>query len=552
MNAVAAPVPDVVERGVVTAVQQHAAEAGARILRQGGNAADAAVAVVLAQGVVDPMRCGIGGGGMALVHDGKTGETTVLNFYGQAPAAARSDMFEHTGHVGTLFKVKGMENQFGYRASIIPGLVRGLDELHRRHGSGTVPWADLLQPAIEYAEDGFLAYPFWVRDFVPEPPSDNPFAGLSTRTLLHSEGSRAIFAPDGRLPKLGDRVIQREYGATLRRIAQQGAEEFYVGETAERIIADYQAHGGLLTADDLRDYPIRESRPAEGTYQGLTIRTEGAPSVGPTFLQYLNILEGWDLPSFDLNSPEYVDRLTRALNVVFQDRFDYMGDPAVVDVPLDRLLDKGYATQCRDEVEAAMAAGRPQERPGQEPRVGHGSRETTHTTVVDVEGNAVQVTHSLGSSNGMVTPGLGFLHNNHMIQYDPRPGQPNSIVAGGQPNIGGGPAVVLQDGVFRLGFGSPGGGRKVSGMSQMLAAMTNFGLDAQSACNLDRFHAEDVPMEVECDLYFDPRCAVALTQMGYDVDLTTSSARIPAVERTPEGQLRGVTDYRGDRGVAYA
>jgi gamma-glutamyltranspeptidase/glutathione hydrolase len=533
--------------GVVAAVQQYAADAGAEILAAGGNAADAAVATVLAQGVVDPYRCGIGGGGVALVRDGDSGETSILSFYGYAPGAARSDMFEPVGHRGTLFQVKGEANQYGYRASVVPGLIRGLAELHASSGSGRIPWARLFEPAIRLASDGYLVYPFLARGFLRD--SDVPFQGVARRTCTYSPAAAQIFAPDGEFPRLGQCFRQADYGATLSRIAEQGADEFYEGETAERIVADFAAHGGPITADDLRSFRPSGAPVLEGSYRGLRLLTESAPSVGPTLLQFLRVLEGWDLASLGWNSFGYVHRAIPALNLVFQDRMAHIADPDTVDVPLEWLLSAENAGAHRATIETALTgAAQPALAAASGP--GNGSKETTHTTVVDNEGNAVLVTHSVGSGSGIITPGLGFMHNNHMIQFDPTPGRPNSIAPGKRPNVGGAPVLVLSSEGLRLAMGSPAGGYKVSAMAESLIGVVDFGFDAQYAISADRFHAEDVPLVVELDLRFNPRTATELAASGYEVTFTEYGARIAGVQQHPDGRLTGLADPRGDCGIA--
>lgn len=533
--------------GVVAAVQQSAADAGAEILAAGGNAADAAVATVLAQGVVDPYRCGIGGGGVALVHDGETGQTSILTFYGYAPAAARGDMFEPVGHRGTLFQVRGEANALGYRASIVPGLIRGLAQLHASWGSGRIPWARLFEPAIRLASDGFLVYPFLARGFLRD--SAVPFQGVARRTCTYSPAATQIFAPHGEFPRLGQCFRQADYGATLSRIAEQGADEFYEGETAERIAADFAAHGGLITADDLRSFRPAGTPVLEGSYRDLRLLTESAPSVGPTFLQYLRVLEGWDLAALGWNSFGYVEPAIRALNLVFQDRMAHIADPDSVDVPLDWLLSAENARAHRTTIEAALTgAMQPELTAAVSP--GSGSKETTHTTVVDKHGNAVLVTHSSGSSSGVVTPGLGFMHNNHMIQFDATPDRPNSIAPGKRPNVGGAPVLVFGSEGLSLAMGSPAGGYKVSAMAQSLIGIVDFGFDAQHAISADRFHAEDVPLVVDLDPRFNPRTATELAASGYEVAFSEYGARIAAVQRHPDGRLTGLADPRGDCGIA--
>ncbi len=529
--------------GAVAAVQRYAAAAGATILAAGGNAADAAVAVAFAQGVVDPYRCGIGGGGMALSHDGATKSTSVLEFYGTAPSAARVDMFTPVGHWGTLFEVAGHANQFGHRASIVPGLVRGLARLHAEHGSGRVSWSAVLEPAVVLADGGFAAYPYFVRPMQQQ--SDHPFLGVARRTVTYAEPVRRVFAPDGEPPVIGQRFRQPDYARTLRRIAEHGPDDFYLGETAQRIVADFAANDGLLTEADLAGFTPRETPTLTGSYRDRRVVTEGAPSVGPTFLQLLRVMDGWapaDLPRW---STAYSARLIRAMNLVFGDRAEFIGDPEHTDVPLEMLLSEARADEHRATIAADVTG------PHRTPHTGSGSRETTHCTVVDESGTAVLITHSVGSGSGVVTPGLGFMHNNHMIQFDPRPGRPNSIAPGKRPNIGGAPALVFDRDELVLAMGSPGGGLKATGMAQVLANITDFGMSPADAVIADRVHAEDIPMVVAMDPRFPPNVVVELAERGYQVDLSDYGARIAAVARDPEtGALTPLADPRGDQGVA--
>ena len=538
--------------GVVAAVQQYAADAGARMLRRGGNAADAAVAAALAQGVVDPYRCGIGGGGVALIQTAGTQEVSLLSFYGHAPAGSSATMFTPVGQWGSLFSVRDQANQFGYLASVVPGMIRGLADLWSGHGSGRISWREVCEPALELASDGFVTFPFFTRAFGPE-HADHPFLGVTRRTCTFTADAAKIFAPDGAFPELGARFRQADYARTLERIAAQGPEEFYEGETARRIAADFAEHGGLIDERQLNTYRTMTTPVLRGSYRGLELLTEDAPSIGPTFLQLMRLLECWDLRSFGSNTTPYTMRFIRALNAVFQDRANFIGDPDVVEVPLPRLLSEDHARELAGSIEVSIQDPGVRLGDGRDTattRITSGSSDTTHVTVVDDEGNAVLVTHSIGSGSGVVSPGLGFLHNNHMIQFNPLPGLPNSIVPGKRPNVGGAPVLVKRDGELVLALGSPAGGHKASAMAQMLVGIVDFGLDAQAAVELDRLHAEDQEGIVDLDIRFDPRTATDLAASGYRVAFTDYGARIAAVTREADGRLQGIADPRGDRGVA--
>lgn len=412
--------------GVVTAVEQLAAEAGAEILRAGGNAADAAVAAAFAQGVVNPVRCGIGGGMMGQFYDAAAGGTQTLWSMGCAPARAHDSMFIPISNWGTLFKVEGALNQLGYQATVVPGFVRGAFDAFTRYGSGRVTWRDAIAPAIRLAAEGFKVYPHVYEMWMPG-TSPHDFIGVGLKTITLTPESAAIYVhPDGGIYQIGEVLVQQDYATTLQRIADHGVEEFYRGETAERIAADFADHDGYLSLADLNGFQSQVYEPLRCGYRGHELITEDAPSVGPTFLEIMNILEGWDVASLGWNTPDYLDRLARAMHLAFRDRAEQIGDPLVVDVPLGRLLSKDYAASLRNAIDSGTdVAGR--KRGNVHDNGLSAPSETTHVTVVDSEGNAAAITHSIGSGSGVVTPGLGFLHNNHMIQFDARPGMPNSI-----------------------------------------------------------------------------------------------------------------------------
>jgi gamma-glutamyltranspeptidase/glutathione hydrolase len=534
--------------GVVASVESHGADAGGEILERGGNAADAAIAAAFAQGVSDPLRCGIGGGGGGLFYDSESDDIGCVWSVGRAPMKAHERMFTPTGHWGTLFRVEGAKNQLGYEASIIPGFVRGMELIFQRHGSGRVTWAELLAPAIRLAYEGMDVYPF-LAGMWAEPAADtNDFIGVGQKTILQTEESKRIYLrPDGSFYEIGDSLLQEDYGRTLERIASGGADEFYEGETAHLIAADFANNGGYLTLDDLRNYHADVVEPIESTYRDLRIVTEDAPSVGPTTLEVINILEGWDIASLGANTADYIDRLARALNRAFIDRADHIGDPEMIDVPLARLVSKEYADEVRKEIEESIVKG--EQRPAAAAL--SGPSETTHVTVIDGDGNAATITHSVGSASGVVTPGLGFYHNNHMIQFDARPGRPNSIAGGKRPNAGGAPILAFREGGLSLAMGSPAGGRKVSAMAQVLVNIVDFEMDAEAAVSAPRIHAEDLPMVLSVEPQFDPRVTVDLARRGHSIVMESYGARVQAVTRDPGlGHLDGGTDPRGDRGLA--
>lgn len=540
--------------GVISCVESLAADAGARMLRLGGNAADAAIATAFAQGVVDPIYCGIGGGFHGLFHDAARGETKVVMAGGNAPIAARPDMWKPVSRWGAMWEVEGRQNRLGYQASMVPGFVRGAAAALDRFGSGKLSWRELLQPAIELASDGFEVYPYLYRLWMPRTDHMNGFLeSLDGPTVLgHTPASRAIYLQsDGRVFEVGDRLVQTDYGDTLDRLARNGPDDFYDGEIAEQIVQDFQANNGLLSADDLAGFRAEVGDPAVTSFRGLQVLSEPAPTVGVITLEILNIIEAWDLRALGWNSPEYLDRLARAMHAAFKDRMSVLGDPRFVDVDERALLSKDYAQTVRESIERDLGrrcqireAGRgaPALRPPRD--------ETTHVSVIDRGGNAAAITHSVGMSSGVVTPGLGFQHNCHMVMFDPVPGRRNSIAAGKRPITGGGPVLFMRDGRPSLLIGSPAGARKVTALIQAMLNVSDFGMSLQQAVSADRIHTEDDPATVIVEPYFPKEPLIGLANLGNRIRYDWYTARLAAVSRDSDGRLEAGTDPRGDMGLA--
>jgi gamma-glutamyltranspeptidase/glutathione hydrolase len=533
-------------RGVVVSVESVADEAGAEMLRRGGNATDAALATAFAQGVVDPIYCGIGGGFHGLFHDAATGTTMTVMAGGRAPAAARPDMWRPTGRWGALWTVEGDKNRYGYQASMIPGFVRGAGEAFHRFGSGRITWRELIEPAVTLADDGVRVSPYLYRIWMPSTERMRPFleSGDGPTVLSQTpECARIYLKDDGSVYGVGELLVQRDYARTLQRIAELGPDEFYEGETADHIVADFQRNGGLLSRDDLADYRPDVAPPLAGTFRDLDVLTEGVPTVGPVTVEILNVLDGLDLAHLGWNSPRYLGCLARAMHLGFRDRMELLGDPDFVDVPLERLLSKEYAADLRRELEDGAAA----ERAG----VGAAApSETTHTSVMDEHGNAAAITHSLGLSSGVVTPGLGFQHNCHMIMFDPVPGRRNSIAPGKRPITGGGPVLFRRRAEPWLLIGSPAGARKVTALIQATVNLLDFGMTTQQAVAAERIHVEDEPDVIIVEPHFDPAVCMGLAELGFQIRFENYTARLGAVERLETGELRGGTDPRGGRGLS--
>jgi gamma-glutamyltranspeptidase/glutathione hydrolase len=445
---------------------------------------------------------------------------------------------------GAMWTVEGNRNRLGYQASMTPGFVRGAAEALTRFGSGRVGWRQVIEPAIALAADGFEVYPYLYRLWMPRTERMVNFleSEAGETVLGFTPACAEIYLhPDGSVYEIGEKLVQRDYARTLERIADQGPDELYEGETAKRMADDFQANGGLLTMEDLRTFQADVGEPLRSSFRDLTVLTEPAPTVGPVTVELLNILEGWDLRALGWNTPAYLDRLARAMRFAFRDRLTLLGDPDFVDVGDDRMVSKAYAAELRAAIEGGADAGTAPGPP----------HETTHVSVMDGDGNAAAITHSIGMSSGVVTPGLGFQHNCHMVMFDPVPGRRNSIQPGKRPITGGGPVLFSRGDEPYLLIGSPAGARKVTALTQALLNHLDFGMTVQEAVAADRIHAEDEPGVVVVEPHFDPAPLPGLARLGNRIRFDWYTARLAAVLRDPAtGALSGGTDPRGDRGLA--
>jgi gamma-glutamyltranspeptidase/glutathione hydrolase len=529
--------------GMVVCTEPLAAEAGAQILRRGGNAMDAAVAAAFAQGVVNPMLCGIGGKGVLTAFNSATGEKVSHRFWGAAGSKARPDIFadDYLGLGGGLdhYPVSDRRNVLGYESIMVPGFVLGVHEAWRRFGGGKLSWYALLEPAILLARNGFEVYPYLCK-FWGEDGIISKLKGV--RRLSVTPAAADIYLRDGRTYRVGERLVQTDYGKTLERIAADGPEVFYQGEIAEKIAADMEANGGLFTLDDLRNHQTLTSHPVYGTYRDYEIVSDQPPGSGALLIELLNIVEGWDLVAMGWNSPEYLDKLSRAMQLVFADRARYIADPRFVQVPVGKLTDKSYAADLRRKIETGRDLDEPD-------AISVGASGTTHLSVVDRNGNAVSMTHTLGTASGVVTPRLGFLYNNDMGAFDPVPEAKNSIAPGKTPVNGGAPTILLRDDKVAMVIGSPAGGRKLTAELQAILNVVEFGMSMQEAVSVERIHSEKVKREIYVEPSFDPDLVEQLEALGSRVKLDQYTARLSAIWFNPQAaQLEAGADPRGAGG----
>ena len=502
---------------MVVSSQHLASQAGADILKAGGNAVDAAVAVGYAQAVVNPCCGNIGGGGFMTLHlaDGKN---IFINFRETAPASASADMYLDKD--GNLIKDASL---YGYLAAGVPGTVKGLDYALEKYG--TMKREQVMAPAIKLARDGFILT-----------RADTDVLDTTTaRFKQDPEAARIFLKPDGSAFQPGDRLIQSDLANTLERIAKEGPPAFYEGEIPQIVEKASQAGGGKLTAKDFADYTISEVAPVTCTYRGYEFISAPPPSSGGvTICQTLNILEGYDLKAMGFNSADYIHTLTEAIRHSYMDRNPFLGDPAFVKNPTEKLTSKAYAEELRKEIIPGKATPSAQVQPGTGP---HEKPETTHYSVVDNKGNAVSTTYTINGRFGAVVipPGTGFFLNDEMDDFTTKigeknmyglvQGERNAIAPGKRPLSSMSPTIVTKDGKIFLVLGSPGGSRIISITLQTALNIIDHGMAPQEAVNAPRIHHQWLPDEV----YYEQRGVSKdslnlLDKMGYKM-----------VEQTPWG-----------------
>lgn len=503
---------------VIAAPQPVAVEEGAKVLRAGGNAVDAAVAAAFVQGIVDPTNCGMGGWGVIHIRPA-SGASQVIEFYSPIPKGMRPDQFagDVTGEPGrwNVFPVRGWANNIGYKAVGVPGTVKGLAEaLHR---FGTLPWERVLEPAIRWAEEGVLVD----RELADRlagvlDPADGGPQMLDRITA--TPAAAALYTRGGRPLPQGELLVHREAAGTMRRLASSGPDDFYRGAVASAIAEDFARGGGFVTEDDLREQRTRSSRPIIGTYRGYSVETSRPPTGGVTLLEILNILEGFDLAALGHNTADYIHVLAEAFRCAFADRVEHVGDPLFVEVPTERLASKEHAAAWRTRIDMRRRLELP--RPTSL-RVPSGPS-TTHISVVDGAGNAVSLTHTNAlSSSGVVTPGLGFLYNNSVALFNPFPGHANSMAGGRMRANGAAPTMVYRDGELVLAVGSPGGHGIITGVAQTIVNALDFGMSATEAVGASRIHCEHGPIQVETRI---PRLVCEdLARRGHEVQNTLTA-----------------------------
>lgn len=513
---------EVAVRGGIVATQHPLASvAGARMLQRGGNAIDAAVAAALAVGVVEPMMSGIGGGGAMVVHDPATGRDVAIDFLPRVPGAATPDMYEldqSRANVGMYEwpAVVGDANFVGHRSVGVPGAVAGLCLAHSRWGK--LPLATVFEPAIEYAHG-----------HVVEGYISAITAGMAHRLRQFAEAAR-VFLPGGLPPAAPLRMYmpvepfrQPDLARTLERIAANGPEEFYHGETARLIVEDMELHGGLITAADLASYrPVVHEETRKAEYRGVTVSALPTPCGANTVIETLNILENFDVAGIGRDSVEGLALMAQAQALAFQDRFAYLADPAHHAIPDEILMSREYAAERARHIRLDR---RPDEigpgDPGAFTRDPAGTPPdqscTTHLSVVDKDGMMVSLTNTVGDVWGsfVVARDTGILLNDGMIWFDPVPGRINSVAPGKMPLSAMAGVLVHRNGRPWIGIGAPGARKVMTAVLQSIVNVVDHGMSLQDAIAAPRIHCEKDRILAD-DRLPDDRLQV-LDDMGYPV-----------------------------------
>ena len=522
---------------MVTAQEPLATDVGVEVLKSGGNAIDAAVATAFALAVTYPFAGNLGGGGFILARLAD-GRTTFIDFREAAPAKASRNMYLDAAGKTTR------DSLDGWKASGVPGTVRGLELAHKKYGKK--PWGQLLRPAIKLASKGF-------------PVSYSLARSLrSEKRLPEFEESRRIYLKKGAFFEPDDVIRQPELARTLRRIARSGAKEFYEGQTARLLAAAMEKNGGLISLEDLKAYRAVERKPLEGDYKGYRIIGAPPPSSGGVgLIQMLGMLDGSGYEKTGHGSAASIHYMAEVMRRYYADRNQYLADPDHFAVPLRGLLDPGYirsraATIDRERAtpSAQLGAGQP---------TGRESTETTHFNIVDKDGNAVALTYTLNSGygSGVTVPGLGFLMNNEMDDFAAKPGSPNlfglvqgeanAIAPHKRPLSSMTPTIILRDGKLDMLLGAPGGSRIITAVLQTFVNVVDFGMNIQEAIDAPRFHHQWMPDRIEIERGISPDTVDALRAKGHTIDALRYIviARVEGI-RIKDGWIEGGSDGRGN------
>ena len=537
LSAVTAREPVRAHRGMVVTVEPHATDIGLSVLKHGGNAVDAAIAVGFALAVTHPSAGNLGGGGFMLIRFAD-GRTSFIDFRESAPALATPDMYLDARGERTK------DSDLGYRASGVPGTPRGLDLARQRYG--TKSWAELIRPAWQLAAKGFIVSQGLANQLKNKENQDR---------LSQFPESKRIFLRDGQCFGPGEVFRQAELARTLQRLMQDGVKDFYEGQTARLIAADMQTHGGLITLEDLKNYRAVERDPVAGSYRGYTILSAPPPSSGGIgILQILRMLEPTGFEKEGAGSARAIHYMAEAMRRYFADRSRYLGDPDFFHVPAAFLLDPKQIAARRQTIDPERATASSAVLPGSLPF--HESTQTTHYSIVDSQGNAVSVTYTLNGNfgSGVTAKGTGMLLNNEMDDFSSKPGTPNesemayqgnanSIQPHKRPLSSMSPTIVLRDGKLFAVLGSPGGPTIINTVLEVLVNVVDFKMNIAEAVDRPRFHHQWMPDRLQMEHGFSNDTIAQLKARGYSLETVPAQGEVAAIV-VKDTWLEGAADLR--------
>ncbi|MEJ1126462.1 gamma-glutamyltransferase [Variovorax sp. CCNWLW225] len=547
----ASQAPVAAEHGMVVSAQHLATKVGVDVLKRGGNAVDAAVAVGYALAVVYPAAGNLGGGGFMTVQLAD-GRKTFLDFREKAPLAATPNMYlDKDGNV-----IKGLSTN-GHLAVGVPGTVSGME--YAREKYGTMKRADLIAPSIQLADQGFALE-----------QGDIDMLRTSTNDFKKDPVSGAIFLNKGEPFAVGQKLVQKDLAKTLRAVSAKGVDGFYKGWVGQAIVASSQAGKGIITQADLDQYKTRELAPVECDYRGYRVVSAPPPSSGGVIIcEMLNILEGYPLKDLGFRSAEAVHYQIEAMRHAYVDRNSYLGDPDFVKNPLDRLLDKGYAEKIRAAIDPKKAGVSKDLKPGVAP---HEGSNTTHYSITDQQGNAVSVTYTLNDWFGakVTADKTGVLLNNEMDDFTAKIGVPNmyglvqgeanAIAPGKRPLSSMSPTIVSKDGKPVFVVGTPGGSRIITAVLHTILNVVDYGMNVQEAVDAPRFHQQWLPDVTNVETFaISPDTRKILTDMGHNLGVPQPANHMaaiivgaPSLGGKPVGANRfyGANDPRRNTGLA--
>src|SRR5579859_42332 len=498
---------------MVTSLEPLASMAGMRVLQEGGNAFDAAVATAVALTVVDPRMSSIGGNGFATIYVAKTHEVRALNFYGSAPQGATRDVYKDKVFCRSRYR-----------------RLKGYEVLHKTYGR--LPWRQVLEPAIELAESGFVLT-----------RSLGDFIAVYQDEFAKFPSTAKVFLPDGRALKTGDILRQPDLARTLKGVAEHGTDYFYRGAIATRIANFFKENGGVLTADDLASYQAKWVSPISTTYRGYTIYTQPPSSSAVAVLEQLNMLEGYDLKALGHNSPEYLHLLGEVMRLAVADRNRYVGDPEFIRVPVDKLVSKQYAAERRKliHLDSTMSVatsgdfGKPEE------------THTTHLNAVDADANMVALTQTLGDLFGshVVAADTGVLLSDEMRHLHLDPNDPSRLEPGKRSRSNESPIIILRDGKPFMAIGTPGSDGIWQHLVQVIVNVVDFGMDIQTAITAPRMRVggrTEAGTEIKPIFLVEDRIPSvtmdALRAKGYEIKPISQSGRVNGIVIDPASGFR--------------